>query len=184
MRSGNAIILAVSLLSCLINPAFSQSQTEVRGLQYALMRFGYYSDNVDGVYGPNTRAAVRAYASDKGFDDKFWAVATHIVTPGTITWRTSWTGKMDDSLEILLEHTLIDYESARIRDKYAFIGDDGEHFTLCVSVNAKNKFGAYTGYSTIFFPAFRVDDRIVGIDSLGPNVSETLCNFGYVLGDS
>jgi peptidoglycan hydrolase-like protein with peptidoglycan-binding domain len=36
--------------------------------QNALMALGYYSDSVDGEYGPNTRRAVRDFQTDMGFD--------------------------------------------------------------------------------------------------------------------
>ena len=46
-------------------------QGEIIDLNYrqnALMALGYYSDDVDGEYGPNTRRAVRDFQADMGFD--------------------------------------------------------------------------------------------------------------------
>lgn len=40
--------------------------TEVRQIQTALKRQGYYKDSVDGIYGPATERAVRSFQSAKG----------------------------------------------------------------------------------------------------------------------
>jgi hypothetical protein len=38
-----------------------------RTVQQRLQQQGYYQDRIDGVWGPNTQAAVRAYALDSGY---------------------------------------------------------------------------------------------------------------------
>ena len=40
--------------------------TQKKQLQYALKNLGYYKSSIDGLYGPNTQNAVRAYARNKG----------------------------------------------------------------------------------------------------------------------
>ena len=40
-------------------------------LQYALKELGYYTSSIDGLYGPNTQRAVRAYAKNKGINRNY-----------------------------------------------------------------------------------------------------------------
>lgn len=45
--------------------------TERKQIQYALKELGYYKTSIDGIYGPNTEKAVRAYAKSKGLTTNY-----------------------------------------------------------------------------------------------------------------
>ena len=47
----------------------SPTQSKVAELQRRLSRAGYYRGSVDGILGPQTRRAIRAYESDHGYAD-------------------------------------------------------------------------------------------------------------------
>jgi peptidoglycan hydrolase-like protein with peptidoglycan-binding domain len=56
--------------------------TEVSAMQQPLKNAGFYTGTVDGVFGPNTEAAVRAYQSSRGIvadgivgDETWWVPA-------------------------------------------------------------------------------------------------------------
>src|SRR5678815_5467418 len=47
----------------------SATRSRVAELQRRLARAGYYRGSVDGILGPQTRRAIRAYAQDHGYAD-------------------------------------------------------------------------------------------------------------------
>ena len=47
----------------------SPTRSKVAELQRRLARAGYYRGSVDGVLGPQTRRAIRAYEADHGYAD-------------------------------------------------------------------------------------------------------------------
>jgi len=53
------------------NPPINRTQS--RELQEALARLGYDPGGLDGVVGPNTRSAIRAFQSANGFEPDGYA---------------------------------------------------------------------------------------------------------------
>jgi peptidoglycan hydrolase-like protein with peptidoglycan-binding domain len=51
------------------------TETDRRAIQAALLHLGYYDKQVDGVFGPDTRAAIRRFQHEMGAD------MTGIITP-------------------------------------------------------------------------------------------------------
>jgi hypothetical protein len=75
----------------------NKAGTDVRGLQQYLKMTGYYSDLVDGHFGPNTDAAVRRYQAAQG-----------LVADGSCGPLT-WTKLRNNLLEFCPDYTEVSY---------------------------------------------------------------------------
>ncbi len=160
-------------------------------LQHALAVKGHYTNEVDGVTGPATRAAIRNYADRYGLEPFFWPVAGHIAR--NLSWELDWNDRFENAVHDTLRGYLLDVESARVDERRAFVlpktrGAKSEKYGVCVRVNAKNRFGAYVGYQWIYMAGFSfniLDEKTVTlfppIDYITQEDAITWCALGYVM---
>lgn len=181
---------AAALFASIACAASAQSRADYMALQYALSNNGVYDSTVDGLAGPATMAAIDIYAAQHSIQPRFWSVADHLSS--NISWEVDWTDMFETALTDMLEEYLLDAPSARISERRVFArpdstGTGSEWYAVCVRVNAKNQFGAYTGYQWLYFPALitRIgSSERVGLHPSLPSLSQTenatWCELGYL----
>ena len=148
--------------------------------QTVLKRLGHYESKVDGRMGPGTRKAVSAYAAANGVGDSFLAVSSHIW--GRRDWRTEVTDELEAAFYDALDDTLLDAESARVKDMFAYRGKRDNYYVVCASVNAKNGYGAYTGYKPIYVTVTHVyADVYLSSAPWGTELSESFCRYQAIV---
>lgn len=183
--------LAAFLFSCGSTGLQAQERTDYMALQHALSQTGHYSGTVDGLTGPATRAAISSYAADNNIRDDFWDVSSTLSR--NIVWEIEWNDAFEKGLNSVLEDYLLDAQSARIDEKRVFRNNKGK-LTACAKVNAKNSYGAYTGYQWLFMPVVytEYDGGLLKLDDVAffvsprsdmpQHVAEMWCRLGYVMG--
>ncbi len=55
-------------LPAIVSPDDQMTDTDRRRVQIALVRLGYYDGKIDGIFGPDSRAAIRRYQHELGAD--------------------------------------------------------------------------------------------------------------------
>ncbi|SFL57279.1 hypothetical protein SAMN04488042_101727 [Shimia aestuarii] len=159
-------------------------------MQHALFRLGLYESKIDGLTGPGTRKAMAEYSKRYHVDNNFASIALDIEFKRREQWQAEWTDLLDAAVSEELETYLLDFGSAKIKEKILFVGNHGWQ-TACLYINAKNQFGAYTGYQWVFFPMKKsvVDGYppYVMPDLVPPLPKETYefwCQMGFVVGQA
>ena len=169
--------------------AVAESKKEVMAMQFALQRLGYYDsygERVDGLSGPSTQAAIKAFATKNKVEAEYWSMAFAI--KDKINWRMEWDDRLQLGVDEYLDSALLDYPAARIKEKTAFRW--GSSISACLNINAKNSMGAYMGYQWVMVQL--TDDKSMFIDSAGKitaipwllttekDHADLLCKLGYV----
>ncbi len=182
-------LAAFAVAAILGAPAAAQSRNEVAALQYALMQHGLYTGRIDGKTGKGTQEAMKSFADLKGVESDFWSVASEMSI--NTFWESDWTDTVEVAVQSALHDALLDAESAKISDRLLFRTDDGA--SACVKLNAKNSFGAYTGYHWLYFSIVEINmpepsplnlkDRAyaIGPAQVGEQTSTTWCMIGYII---
>ena len=175
--SSTAILLA--------SVAFAQDAESYKALQSSLKDLGFYEGEIDGHTGPATRGAMKSYASANGLEKDFWAIVTRMSLDSKND--VDWTDTMDEGLNRNLEEYLNDAQSARFGEKHFFRTPYGA--SACVKVNAKNKYGAYVGYTQLYFavvessgflPKVSPSNIFIGPFPVSDDALLVWCSLGYV----
>lgn len=180
-----AIFLSVAITGL---PVLAQDRNDVAALQYALAQHDLYSGTVDGRSGKGTQAAIKAFADKQGIESDFWPVASKMSV--NTFWEAAWTDAADQAVLQAMEVSLFDAGSAKIDERILFRTDDGA--SACVKVNAKNTYGAYTGYRWLYFALVEVNHPkssllkledtafAVGPAEVSDETAQAWCMLGFV----
>jgi hypothetical protein len=142
------VFLSIFVLTSSAALALNRDQIEflkTNGAQYALKRLGFYSGEIDGRKGPQTRRAFDSFSKEKriGDDMVIWSLMKH---------ADEWKDKDIPTFiqDEVLEHfksTLKDADSAKIIMEEIYYGAKSKSsFSVCGKLNAKYSYGAYVGY--------------------------------------
>ena len=124
-----------------------------------------------------------------GTENAFWPVASKMSVE--TFWEVDWTAAAEKAVQKAMEMSLLDAASAKIDERILFRTEDGA--SACVKVNAKNSYGAFTGYRWLYFSLFEVNypkSSLLKLEdtalALGPlevsdEASHAWCMLGYVL---
>lgn len=179
-------LLLVNLFMLPAISASAQDAMEVRAVQYALSRSGHYESTVDGQMGPGTRRAMRTYADENGVESDFDSVFLYLAR-AQLPWEVEWSSDIEAAVQSTLEIGLLDYDSAKFSGIHvAHKGVNEQWISACVDVNAKNRFGAYTGYQWVFLKGLKAsvgekDIYTFFMDDLSDYEASYLCRLGYVV---
>jgi hypothetical protein len=185
-----AIVAASSILAA--SSAFAADRNQTKAMQHALFRMGLYEAEIDGLSGPGTRGAMSEYSKKFGVENKFYEIALDIEYRRRSDWQGDWSEEHEKAVSEEMETYLLDFDSAKIKEKLLFIGDDGWE-TVCLFLNAKNQMGAYTGYRWLFVPVMHSKNTsldmppFVAPDLIPPLPKEThefWCQMGFIIGQN
>ena len=129
------------------------SGTLLYATQSTLQNHGYYDDKPDGIMGPKTRAALRAYASDRSIEGDLPSVYSDMITRNYKQREDISNESLVKEIKEKVSQLLKDPESANFRNIYRISGISfGGHEVdyICGEVNGKNSYGAYAGYSFFY----------------------------------
>ena len=140
-----------------------------RALQLRLMQEGFYRGPIDGMFGTGSRRALMEYAADRGItgdiDDAIPALfeeareAREEVTEGQ---RRATESEMASEL-LDGDTAIVRYDFSYPIDGIPIISPAIGHQVVCGEVNARNAYGAYTGFQPFnLLLTDYGDDRYIG----------------------
>lgn len=122
-------------------------------LQMKLEDRGYDPGNPDGRMGPNTRAAISAYAQDRNIEANAGQVFLDMRVRNREARRPEALSEEEmRTLENTVADKLKDPGSATFHEEFYIIDE-----TICGRVNGKNVYGGYVGYRYFYAMPFGKD---------------------------
>lgn len=143
------------LTSLLPAAAIAQGLEQVYYIQIKLDSLGYEIGPHDGVMGNRTRAAMADLAAERGFDPSSDGMISYYMN-AYYQYGSPITDEVEiEQVKTALGQLLLDPFSARIKDVLLLPSGN-----ICGLVNAKNTYGAYTGFQ--HFMALSIDPVFEG----------------------
>ncbi len=141
LKTKLAALITLPLL-CIATGSNAQGAEHIYYMQQKLANAGYVVGKADGVAGKKTKGALRLFAQQMGFEPtpeamydffgkRYYQVATPLGDEANM-----------NAVRRALEEVLFDTSSARLKDVVVLPSGN-----VCGYVNAKNRFGAYVGFT-------------------------------------
>lgn len=144
----------------------------VYALQNRLQIDGYYSDETDGLAGPNFRRALSDYAADHDIAPSASEVFNHIAIKALENEaRRPLEQELQEARNSAREK-IKDGPAARFRNEIAF--DVADRVVICGEINGKNSYGAYIGFTPYqaVLSQLDFDELMEEVKASGETISE------------
>jgi len=136
-----AIIFSIAMLMAISGSPAQGDQMMAAGVQLKLRSLGLYSGEIDGRIGPASRSGITAAAERFGFPPDMESLIAFFADQTAASATPLSDGPLKESVESQVKRDLRDPWSAQFRNLRVL-----ESGLICGEVNAKNAYGAYTGF--------------------------------------
>ena len=190
-RVGVGLLLSALMTQASAPVEASRVDFDTLGVQYNLREMGFDPGPLDGQMGGQTRRALREFQQDRGI------AQTGELDSATIDYlmRFSRTREIPmadavlDRVDDVFNEELIDPGSRTVRSMRLFRMWDEEFnaydFIVCGEVNARNRFGGFTGWRPFVIRILAMDadveNPVLGIGFLdtGQRLAPSFCRWNY-----
>lgn len=143
-------VRSLALSIAIVMPTGGFADKSIFTMQLRLKQEGHYAGKADGTSGPMTRRAVQAYASEQDIEATTQAVVENMIERAREEQRELTDLQAGAAVEGI-KNALNDPYSADIKTHFGYLTSRGI-ILVCGEVNAKNTYGAYTGFQWFNIP--------------------------------